>query len=69
MKFKSCVDDYSPAPDDFPVWCVEAEATWQTGLQLLGEILLLVVLVYLAIDLLNGGKHVEFNDEDGKRVK
>ena len=47
MKFESCVDDYSPAPDDFPVWCVEAEANWYTGLQLLGEILLLIVLVYL----------------------
>jgi hypothetical protein len=39
-----CLEDYGQAPEDIPTWCVDYDYTWQTGLQLVGEILLLVIL-------------------------
>ena len=47
MKFETCVNDHGEPPEGVPVWCIEVEPTWQMGLQLLGEILALVVIVYL----------------------
>ncbi len=48
MKFETCVDEYANAPEGVPTWCVEADVSWMSALQLIGELLLLIMLGYAA---------------------
>ena len=42
-----CVNEWAEPPEGTPVWCVAPEVTWQTGLQFVGECILLL-LIFLA---------------------
>ncbi len=39
-----CVNDYAEPAEGIPVWCVEAEVSLESGIQLVGEILILAIL-------------------------
>jgi len=43
-----CVNEWAEPPEGTPVWCVVQEVTWQSGLQLVGELILLFILFWVS---------------------
>jgi hypothetical protein len=39
-----CVNDYAEPPEGIPVWCVDAGVNLESGIQLVGELIILGLL-------------------------
>lgn len=39
-----CSNDYAEPPDGIPVWCVDSSVNLESGIQLIGELLILGLL-------------------------
>jgi len=39
-----CSNDYAEPPDGIPVWCVDSSVNLESGIQLIGELLILAIL-------------------------
>ena len=47
MEYEYCVDKWAEPPEGIPTWCATGDVTWELGLQLLVELFIIFIGIWM----------------------